>query len=58
MNKKLNEIVKDADKAFNSNRFEEFIRLKFLSIEKMADITHIKVFKQERWEEFFNFFFN
>jgi len=50
MNKKLNEIEKDADNAFKSNRFEEFIRLKFLSAEKMADITHLKVFKWERGE--------
>jgi len=51
MKKKLNEIVKDADNAFKSNRFEEFIRLKFLSIEKMADITHLKVFKREKLED-------
>ena len=50
MNKKINKIVKDADNAFKSNQFEEFIRLKFLSIEKIADITHLKVFKQEKWE--------
>ncbi|GAH42348.1 unnamed protein product, partial [marine sediment metagenome] len=51
MKKKLNEIVKDADNAFKSNRFEEFIRLNLLSIEKMADITHLKVFKREKWED-------
>ena len=51
MNKKLIEIVKDADKEFKSNRFEEFIVLKFLSIEKIADITHLKVFKWERVED-------
>ena len=51
IHKKLSEIVKDADKAFKSNQFEEFIRLKFLSIEKMAELTHLKVFKWERWKE-------
>ncbi len=50
MNKKIIKIVKDADNAFKSNQFEEFIRLKFLSIEKIADITHLKVFKQEKRE--------
>ena len=50
MNKKINKIVKDADNAFKSNQFEEFIRLKFLSIEKIADMTHLKVFKREKWE--------
>ncbi len=50
MNKKLKEIVNDADSAFKTNRFEEFIRLKFLSIERMADIKHLELFKQERLE--------
>ncbi len=49
-NKKINQIVTDADNAFKSNQFEEFIRLKFLSIEKIADITHLKVFKREKLE--------
>lgn len=50
MNKKLKEIVNDADSAFKTNRFEEFIRLKFLSIERMADIKYLELFKQERLE--------
>ena len=49
-NKKINKIVKDADNAFKSNQFEEFIRLKFLSVEKIADLTHLKVFKREKRE--------
>ena len=50
INKKLKEIVNDADTAFKSNRFEEFIRLKFLSIERMVDLKYLEVFKQERLE--------
>ena len=48
--KKITKIVKDADSAFKSNQFEEYIRLKFLSIEKIADLTHLKVFKRDKKE--------
>lgn len=39
--------TKDADNAFKSRRFEEFIRLKFLSIEKLTEVLFLKLFKKE-----------
>ncbi len=48
---KINEINEDLNSAYESNRFEEFIRLKFLSIEKMADLLYLKLFEKELTKE-------
>lgn len=48
---KINEIIKDSNSIYDSNRFEEFIRLKFLSIEKMADLLYLKLFEKELTKE-------
>ena len=45
--KKIEEILLDANKAYDSMRYEEFFRLKYLSVEKMAEITYMKQFKKE-----------
>lgn len=45
--KKIDEVVNDAEKAYNSERFEEFIRLTFLSIEKITEALYLKTFRKE-----------
>ena len=37
----------DAEKAFNSKNFEEFIRLRFLSIEKLSEALYLSLFRKE-----------
>lgn len=44
--KKIDEVVNDAEKAYKSNRFEEFIRLKFLSLELITDALYFKTFRK------------
>jgi len=44
---KINEIIKDANDAYNSQRYEEFIRLKFLTIEKISEKLNLLLFKKE-----------
>ncbi|MBA7644754.1 hypothetical protein ES703_52500 [subsurface metagenome] len=51
MSKKINEILKDAKEAFDSMRYEEFIRLKYLSAEKLVELAYMKVFKKDFKEE-------
>ncbi len=38
---------KDAEEAFTSKRFEEFIRLRFLSIEKLSEALYLSLYKRE-----------
>jgi len=45
--KKIDEIVNDANSAYNSERFEEYIRLKFLSIEIITEALYFKTFRKE-----------
>ena len=44
---KIKEILNDSNKAFDSMSYEEFFRLKYLSVEKMAEIAYMKRFKKE-----------
>jgi len=51
---KIHEIINDANKAFDSERYGEFIRLEYLAIGKMAELTFMKlklVFELERDDE-------
>ncbi|KKM62447.1 hypothetical protein LCGC14_1521620, partial [marine sediment metagenome] len=41
------EIKKDAKNAFDSGNFEEFIRFYFLSIEKLTEVFHLKIFRKD-----------
>ncbi len=43
----IKQTEKDAEKAFNSKRFEEFIRLRFLSIEKLSEALYVSLYKKE-----------
>ena len=45
--KTLKQSLKDAKNAFDSESFEEFIRLYFLAIEKLTDAFHLKIFKMD-----------
>ncbi len=44
---KIREILNDSSIAFDSMSYEEFFRLKYLSVEKMAEIAYMKIFKKE-----------
>jgi len=44
--KTLTQSLKDANNAFDSGSFEEFIRLYFLGIEKLTDAFYLKIFKK------------
>ncbi len=50
-NEKLNEIIKDSIKAYKSGRFNEFIRLKYLLVEKVAEILFLKKFGEKVKQE-------
>ena len=45
--KTLKQSLKDANNAFGSGSFEEFIRLYFLAIEKLTDAFYLKIFKKD-----------
>lgn len=47
----LKQSLKDADNAFNSNSFEEFIRLYFLAFEKLTESLYLKIFKKDLQSE-------
>lgn len=45
--KTLRKSLKDAKNAFDSGSFEEFIRLYFLTIEKLTNAFYLKIFKKD-----------
>ena len=45
--KTLKQSLKDANKAFDSGGYEEFIRLYFLAIEKLTNAFYLKIFKKD-----------
>lgn len=49
--KKIEIVTKDADEAFELKRFEEFVRLKFLSVEKVCLLVYLKIFEKSFPEE-------
>jgi hypothetical protein len=45
--KTLTQSLKDANIAIESGRFEEFIRLNFLALEKLTEAFYLKIFKKD-----------
>ncbi len=48
---KIREIDNDAEEAYNENRWGDYVRLKYLSYEKRAEILYYKVFDKEISQE-------